>query len=512
MTLALCAVALLLSIVGAPDARALTPLGSQISSGRRSQAYFESVMLAQDAAIRRIKAQSKVTRKALKQARKSVKRTRGVLRSRIAVERDRQARLEELEALHADTAPEEIPEQYFDRLRSARRSVGKAHRQRKAAARQHRIARRIERARRHRLGALKRQRRAAVARRESAEGGLGAYIVRMTRLAQQRAELVSGARLAVGGTPFTWPAVGRLAQTYGCTGFRLNPPRGSCRHFHDGLDIVAGYGSPVRTAADGVIAYAGWNPWDEGGRAWIMVVSHPDGFVTRYGHLVPGGRARVGQFVRQGQSIGRMGNTGKSTGTHLHFELLRGSTPLSPWAYLPEGMVVPKVKRSPDRKAGKQSQRRHKAGKGKRAKRAAERRRKARAAERRAASRRDASGAPVSLEQVTDEATALFESSFDEATVLVCEVIARSRGTEGPATSESESGGVDGDQASDATDAARGADPNAEPEADPCAALEADVTDGEAATSGAQGPPVALRARVTGAAQSPYRLLGQRPT
>ena len=55
--------------------------------------------------------------------------------------------------------------------------VGKAHRQRKAAARQHRIARRIERARRHRLGALKRQRRAAVARRESAEGGLGAYIV-----------------------------------------------------------------------------------------------------------------------------------------------------------------------------------------------------------------------------------------------------------------------------------------------------------------------------------------------
>ena len=141
--------------------------------------------------------------------------------------------------------------------------------------------------------------------------------------------------------------VGRLSQTYGCTGFRLNPPRGSCRHFHDGLDIVAGYGSRIRSAADGVVAFAGWNPWDEGGRAWIMVVSHPDGYVTRYGHLLPGGRARVGQFVRQGQAIGRMGNTGKSTGTHLHFELLRGSTPLSPWAYLPAGMVTMKPAKAP---------------------------------------------------------------------------------------------------------------------------------------------------------------------
>jgi hypothetical protein len=170
----------------------------------------------------------------------------------------------------------------------------------------------------------------------------------MTELAAQRAELQSDAWLST-SSGFTWPSVGRISQTYGCTGFRLNPPRGSCRHFHDGLDIVSGLGSRVATAADGVVAYAGWNPWDERGRAWLMVVSHPDGFVTRYGHLLPGPIARVGQFVRQGQAIGRMGNTGRSTGTHLHFELLRGGSTVNPWTYLPAGMVTVKEPRRGDR-------------------------------------------------------------------------------------------------------------------------------------------------------------------
>jgi hypothetical protein len=78
-----------------------------------------------------------------------------------------------------------------------------------------------------------------------------------------------------------------------------------------------------------------------------MVISHPDGYVTRYGHLLPTSIVRVGEFVRQGQGIGRMGSTGYSTGTHLHFELLAGGSAVSPWAYLPTGMVrVPDSKRS----------------------------------------------------------------------------------------------------------------------------------------------------------------------
>ena len=86
----------------------------------------------------------------------------------------------------------------------------------------------------------------------------------------------------------------------------------------------------------GVVAYVGWNPWDEGSRAFIVVVGHPDGYVTRYGHLIPSRKVRVGQLVRKGQKIGKMGSTGNSTGTHLHMELLRYTTPLDPIAYLPD--------------------------------------------------------------------------------------------------------------------------------------------------------------------------------
>ncbi len=347
---ALCAVTLLASgALASPDAVTATELGNQISSGRRSQAYFESIMLAQDAAIARLKGQMHVTHRALKQARRGVTQGKHALRDTREGVGERSRRLAELEALYAGMPVELIPEDYADRLRAARRELAQAKSRRVQIGRHLRTAIRQRHARQYRLGALKRQRSAAISRRESAEGGLGAYIVELTRLAQLRAENQSDVRLTT-TTGFTWPSVGRLSQTYGCTGYRLNPRRGSCAHFHDGLDIVAGYGSRVSSAADGVVAYAGWNPWDESGRAWLMVVSHPDGYVTRYGHLLPGPIARVGQFVRQGEAIGRMGNTGRSTGTHLHFELLHGGTTVSPLTYLPAGMVTVKVARNADKR------------------------------------------------------------------------------------------------------------------------------------------------------------------
>ena len=355
----ICAVALLAGGgLAAPDVVAATELGNQISSGRQSQAYFESVMRSQDAALARIKAQTHVTNRALKQARRAVTHSRHALRIARGAVAERTRRLADLEAQHAGTPVDQIPEGYGDRLRSVRGELAKARHSRVQAGQHLRTSIRQRHARQYRLGALKRQRRAAVSRREAAEGGLGAYIVQMTHLAQLRAENQSDVRLT-STTGFTWPSVGRISQTYGCTGYPLNPRRGSCAHFHDGLDIVAAYGSRVASVADGVVAYAGWNPWDEGGRAWLMVVSHPDGYVTRYGHLLPGPLARVGQFVRQGEAIGRMGNTGRSTGTHLHFELLHGDATVSPWTYLPAGMVTVKVARQADPRAhGKRDGRR----------------------------------------------------------------------------------------------------------------------------------------------------------
>ena len=134
----------------------------------------------------------------------------------------------------------------------------------------------------------------------------------------------------------TWAAdrrldvLGKVSQRFGCTGYRREPRRGGCRHFHDGLDIAGRPGSRVRAAFSGVVAYAGWNPWDAERRAYIVIVGHRGGFHTVYGHLRPVRKARVGKTVRRGQVIGFMGSTGNSSGPHLHWEVRKGTTALDP--------------------------------------------------------------------------------------------------------------------------------------------------------------------------------------
>lgn len=88
------------------------------------------------------------------------------------------------------------------------------------------------------------------------------------------------------------------------------------REMHYGVDIVAPHGSPVRAARSGRVIESradfkrGWG--------WTVVIEHPDGWITRYAHL-SANLIRAGEPVAQGQVIGRVGNTGRSTGTHLHF-------------------------------------------------------------------------------------------------------------------------------------------------------------------------------------------------
>jgi len=175
--------------------------------------------------------------------------------------------------------------------------------------------------------------RYAVARRESAEAGLGNAILAMSSLAQRRIVKKTSVRPGQ-GSGFAWPTYGRITQGYGCTGYPLEPTRGSCRHFHDGVDIASYRGTPIRAAAVGVVSYIGWNPWDQHGRAFMIVVAHPGGYETLYGHVLPTRHVRVGQLVRRGEVIGYMGSTGRSTGVHLHLEFRRGRTTLSPLAFL----------------------------------------------------------------------------------------------------------------------------------------------------------------------------------
>jgi len=96
---------------------------------------------------------------------------------------------------------------------------------------------------------------------------------------------------------------------------------------HQGTDYAAGYGTPVRATADGVVTKAG----REGGYGNLVELRHANGIRTRYGHLSAFAKGvRVGHRVRQEQTIGFVGSTGLSTGPHLHYEFLVNGRPTNP--------------------------------------------------------------------------------------------------------------------------------------------------------------------------------------
>lgn len=138
------------------------------------------------------------------------------------------------------------------------------------------------------------------------------------------------------GTMF-WPASGRITQRYGCTGFWANPRRGSCRHFHNGIDIANRRGTAIRAMASGVVRFIGRDPWDRGrDRAWMVIIRHRSGHYSWYAHMLPRypDGVRRGRRVRQGQVIGYMGESGRATGIHLHFMVERNGSFVNPLPYL----------------------------------------------------------------------------------------------------------------------------------------------------------------------------------
>ena len=133
-----------------------------------------------------------------------------------------------------------------------------------------------------------------------------------------------------------WPMPGTVTQEFGCTGFSWEPPYGDCPHFHQGIDIVNDYGTPVRAAGSGVVAYVGWNWADGTDPAWIVIIAHSTSLETWYAHLQAGRPATLhqGQHVTTGQIIGYEGNTGHSTGAHLHWAVRLNGVFENPRAFL----------------------------------------------------------------------------------------------------------------------------------------------------------------------------------
>jgi murein DD-endopeptidase MepM/ murein hydrolase activator NlpD len=148
----------------------------------------------------------------------------------------------------------------------------------------------------------------------------------------------AGSATAVDGTaqPWIWPTSGNITQPFGCTGFWAEPPRGSCAHFHTGIDIANDRGTPIRAVADGTIELVGWDPWIHNNPDWMVIIDHGNGIKTMYAHM----RAKAvdgitkGAHVFQGQLIGLMDMTGHATGPHLHFAVYLNGEPVNPRNYL----------------------------------------------------------------------------------------------------------------------------------------------------------------------------------
>ncbi|HEY3092893.1 MAG TPA: M23 family metallopeptidase [Vicinamibacterales bacterium] len=122
-------------------------------------------------------------------------------------------------------------------------------------------------------------------------------------------------------TPSIWPARGWLSSTMG----RRSDPFTGDDDFHAGLDIAGERGQPVFATAAGTVSHVGY----QGGYGNLIVVDHGFGLQTRYGHLL-NYSVKQGAKVKRGDVIGHVGNTGRSTGYHLHYEVLANGKLLNP--------------------------------------------------------------------------------------------------------------------------------------------------------------------------------------
>jgi len=130
---------------------------------------------------------------------------------------------------------------------------------------------------------------------------------------------------SIRGIPLGYPVYGRITSHIG---WRKNPFGGGYE-FHSGIDITAPYGSKVVATADGVVEFAGWY----GDYGKTVIIRHPSGYLTLYGHLSQID-VKEGQKIKAGDVVGRVGSTGRSTGPHLHYEVIKDNKPIDPSKFL----------------------------------------------------------------------------------------------------------------------------------------------------------------------------------
>ncbi|PRA97739.1 peptidase M23 [Chryseobacterium sp. MYb7] len=138
------------------------------------------------------------------------------------------------------------------------------------------------------------------------------------------------APVAAAPSPAATKTVAGTTVTKTAVAEKNNPPAEADQmQFHKGLDIAVAYGSDVRAAAAGTIIFSG----QKGGYGNCVIVSHGNGLATLYGHLSQL-VAKVNEKVKVGQVIAKSGNSGRSTGPHLHYEVHKNNTPVNPKLFM----------------------------------------------------------------------------------------------------------------------------------------------------------------------------------
>lgn len=127
-------------------------------------------------------------------------------------------------------------------------------------------------------------------------------------------------------TPSGWPVDGGWMSSG--FGKRADPFTGH-QSMHEGVDIATRYGTPIQAMGDGLVTFSG----EKAGYGLMVEVTHDSALVTRYAHT-SSTLVKVGDRVQKGQAIAAVGTSGRTTGPHLHFEVLRDGNPVNPLRYL----------------------------------------------------------------------------------------------------------------------------------------------------------------------------------
>ncbi len=171
---------------------------------------------------------------------------------------------------------------------------------------------------------------AAEANLSALPGKLSSLATEASRQEQSLRELqeyFDDQRSLLASTPSIWPTRGWVTSDFGT---RIDPYTAD-RKMHQGMDIATPHGQPIYTPSDGTVVFVG----TEGGYGKVLVVDHGYGVKTRYAH-VSEIHVKLGQRVSRGDKVASVGNTGRSTGPHLHYEVRVNGIPENPRKFILE--------------------------------------------------------------------------------------------------------------------------------------------------------------------------------